>query len=437
MPPNGTSKIKTPSASVSASTPTMVSSRSTTHEAVQCAYNKLTMEEEEEQQDAERTTETKSENDNKSSSQQQQQQQQQQQHPCTVALSKKLLSFIEFIFISIYKCMNFGIHFILFISFLALISIHCLGSFHDEYFLTLLHRARRTDTDLQNEITYYHRQCSLLDISGVIADPETSNNNNNNNNNNDFDPSELFIELPPPPPPPSELTSSNDYDEKNENKYDDSNNNNNNNNNKKGVKYQQRRRKRRGRSRRFIPSFNSWESPPILPPISKSDAKKSGTKAVNTIMKHGAVMVQQILSDNTIKDLREFIVDKNENVFGTSAEYPMSSSHHRMSYGIEATEHNSVVRALKEIHDHGIFSHLITNLVGDTNPALSEITVSYNVYKNEKKSLIVILDSFDLCEILASHMTRRRRAFCFVLFCFVLFCSIDYCYIGDYSVGWC
>ena len=94
-------------------------------------------------------------------------------------------------------------------------------------------------------------------------------------------------------------------------------------------------------------------------------------------MKHGAVMVQQILSDQTIQDLRDYIIDKNENVFGTSVVYPMSANHHRISYGIEATEHNSVVRALQEIHDHAIFAHLITNLVGDTNPALSEITVSF------------------------------------------------------------
>jgi hypothetical protein len=107
--------------------------------------------------------------------------------------------------------MNFSLHFILFISFLALLSIHCFGSFHDSYFVTLLHRARRTDIDLQNELTYYHRQCSVLDISGVVirevitadadvVDPveRSNNNNNNNNNNNDFDPSELFIELPSP-----------------------------------------------------------------------------------------------------------------------------------------------------------------------------------------------------------------------------------------------
>jgi hypothetical protein len=344
----------------STSTPTMISSRSTNREAVQRAYNnKSTMEEEqEEEEEEERTTaEKKNKNDNNKSL---------SSSSPSLSSSNLLLSFMEFIFISIYKCMNIGIHFILFISFLALISIHCLGTFHDEYFLTLLHRARRTDIDLQTEITYYHRQCSLLDVTS---------------NNVDFDPSELFIKLPPPQPELSSSSSADDDDQRNENEYDSIKN-------KRGVKYQQRRRKRRRRSRRFIPSFNSWEVPPILPPISKSDAKISGTNAVDTIMKHGAVMVQQILSDKTIKDLREFIIDKNEIVSGTSAEYPVGKSHNRISYGIEAAEHDSVIRALKEIHDHGIFAHLITNLVGDNNPALSEITVSYNIYKKKRKEKI-------------------------------------------------
>ena len=86
-------------------------------------------------------------------------------------------------------------------------------------------------------------------------------------------------------------------------------------------------------------------------------------------------MVQQILSETTIRELREFLLQKNERVFGTLAEYPVSQSHHRISYGIEAAEHESVILALKEIHDHPVFAHLITNLVGDDNPALSEITV--------------------------------------------------------------
>jgi cation transport ATPase len=148
----------------STSTPTMISSRSTNREAVQRAYNnKSTMEEEqEEEEEEERTTaEKKNKNDNNKSL---------SSSSPSLSSSNLLLSFMEFIFISIYKCMNIGIHFILFISFLALISIHCLGTFHDEYFLTLLHRARRTDIDLQTEITYYHRQCSLLDVTSNNVD---------------------------------------------------------------------------------------------------------------------------------------------------------------------------------------------------------------------------------------------------------------------------
>lgn len=307
-------------------------------EMVQHAHNKSN--EKQEQKTTNIIDEEKNESSSLSSSY--------QQRP--LLLNKILLPFFESTFTVIYRGINFCIHFGSVITFLAFIAVWCLGSFHDRYFLTILHRARRTDIDLQHEITYYHRQCTLMDVT---VRPNLN------------DPSELFIELPSP------------IDENNEE---------NDEHGDKSVKYQHIRRRRR-RRRRFAPSVNSWESQ-ILPPISKSAAKKAGTKAVDTIMKHGAVMVQQMLSDTTIKELREFLIQKNEIVFGTLAEYPMSQSHHRISYGIEATEHKTVIRALKEIHDHAIFAYLIKNLVGDDNPALSEITVSTNL--ELKMSFIVL-----------------------------------------------
>ena len=39
-----------------------------------------------------------------------------------------------------------------------------------EYFVTILQRAKRTDIDLKQEVTYYDRECNLVDISAGIQD---------------------------------------------------------------------------------------------------------------------------------------------------------------------------------------------------------------------------------------------------------------------------
>jgi len=229
-------------------------------ETVQHAHNKSN---EKQEQKTTQMIEDKNESSSSSSSY--------QQRPLAV-LSKILLPFFESTFTVLYRCINCCLHFGLAITFLLFVAVWCLGSFHDRYFVTILHRARRTDIDLQHEITYYHRQCTLMDVT---ARPNLN------------DPAELFIEIP---------SSIDEINEEN-NGHDD-----------KDVKYQHRRRRRR-RRRRFAPAVNSWESHK-LPPISKSAAKKAGIKAVDTIMKHGAVMVQQILSDTTIEELREFLIQK-------------------------------------------------------------------------------------------------------------------------------
>lgn len=235
-------------------------------------------------------------------------------------------------------CQSFMVmfHLGLVVVFLASVFVRAFGSFHDDYFVTILRRARRTDSDLQHEVTYYHRKCTIMDVS---IRP-----------NIDYDKfDDLFVIFPS-----SSLEGLDNGDTS------------------KGQKFQHRGRKRR-RRRRFIPALYSWESS-RLPPITKIDSETARRKSLSSMMKHGAVMIQQILTETTVDALREYLLQKNDLIQGTSAEYALSQGHNRISYGIEATEHDSVVRALKEIHDHPIFSSTIKNLVGDDNPALSEIT---------------------------------------------------------------
>lgn len=100
---------------------------------------------------------------------------------------------------------------------------------------------------------------------------------------------------------------------------------------------------------------------------------------VEQMMTHGAVMIPELLSPQSVEELRAFVVQKNRAVKGTPAEFPVSQGFARISYGIEATEDPSVIRALKEIHGSEPLGKLLEGLVGK-NPALTEITAITSGY---------------------------------------------------------
>jgi hypothetical protein len=58
--------------------------------------------------------------------------------------------------------------------FLVLCVVYTLSEIHDEYFVTILQRAKRTDADLLQEFTYYDRECNLADISAGTQDARAS-----------------------------------------------------------------------------------------------------------------------------------------------------------------------------------------------------------------------------------------------------------------------
>ncbi|CAJ1923193.1 unnamed protein product [Cylindrotheca closterium] len=178
--------------------------------------------------------------------------------------------------------MHYLIHAVLFVLCLALAATYTLKIIHDDYFVTLIERARRTDEDLVDEYTYYERRCNVVDIT---ATKEEAN--------------QLIV-----------------------------------------------------------------------------DSKET---AIPTMMTHGAIMIPQVLSDSMIQELRDFVVWKNHAVSGTDDEYPVTAGEHRISYGIEAAEHPTVVRALKAVHDNGQLKGILEGLVG-RNPALTEITAITSRY---------------------------------------------------------
>lgn len=188
-----------------------------------------------------------------------------------------------------YALFHIGANTVLFLLILAFGLIYCIRIIHDDYFVTVLERARRTDDDLEDEYTYYDRHCNLADISATKEEA-----------------SQLIIG----------------------------------------------------------PDSN---------------------EAIDTMMTHGAIMIPKVLPDSIIHELRDFIVWKNDDVRGTAAEYPVTNGEHRISYGIEATEHPTVVRALKAIHDNEQLKEILEGLVGK-DPALTEITAITAEYRSSHQS---------------------------------------------------
>jgi hypothetical protein len=178
---------------------------------------------------------------------------------------------------------------VLFVAFLGLATVYCLSTFHDDYFVPIVQRAERTDEDLQDELTYYNRGCSVLDLTATRAQANA-------------------------------------------------------------LYYQS------------------------LPTDSPASRQAKADSAVNALMLHGGVMLADLLSKETITNLRKYVMETNEVVRGTAAQFPMSQGKKRVSFGIEPTDDPSISAALKEIHDHPLFPQVIQQVLGDKNPALSEIT---------------------------------------------------------------
>lgn len=97
-------------------------------------------------------------------------------------------------------------------------------------------------------------------------------------------------------------------------------------------------------------------------------------QAVDTMMKHGAAMIPQVLKPSTVEALRKFIVRRNaelteeDEIFVSQGE-----GNTRVSFGIDATEDPIVPIALREIATNPTLQPLIEGLVG-SDPAVTEIT---------------------------------------------------------------
>jgi Phytanoyl-CoA dioxygenase (PhyH) len=101
--------------------------------------------------------------------------------------------------------------------------------------------------------------------------------------------------------------------------------------------------------------------------------------AVQQMLRHGTLVIPNLLSLPTVQSLRHYIVDKNANI-PVEEHYPVSQGHRRLSYGIDAAEHPAVATAIAQVLQHPVLVPLLSALLGDPDPASAEITAIMNYY---------------------------------------------------------
>lgn len=111
-----------------------------------------------------------------------------------------------------------------------------------------------------------------------------------------------------------------------------------------------------------------------------ADTKAPIAQAVEQIMEHGAVVIRDLLKPETVRKLREYAVYKNKAIPDEEV-YPVSQGTNRMSFGYDATESPIVVQALQELTNHAFLKQFLATVLGDADPASSEIT-SITAYYN-------------------------------------------------------
>ena len=104
-----------------------------------------------------------------------------------------------------------------------------------------------------------------------------------------------------------------------------------------------------------------------------ADTKAPVAQGVEQMMQHGAVVIRDLLTPDTVRQLRDYVVYKNTHIPDEEV-YPVSQGRNRMSFGYDATEHPIVVQALQELANHKYLKGLLSDVLGDADPASSEIT---------------------------------------------------------------
>jgi hypothetical protein len=107
------------------------------------------------------------------------------------------------------------------------------------------------------------------------------------------------------------------------------------------------------------------------------DTSRPAEDAVDTMIRHGVVMVPHLLSPATAAPLRDFILNENQN---PSTEFiHVISNQFRWSFPIQVDQHPIVGMALEEILNNEHLIYLLEDIVGP-DPAVIEFTAITQAY---------------------------------------------------------
>jgi hypothetical protein len=105
----------------------------------------------------------------------------------------------------------------------------------------------------------------------------------------------------------------------------------------------------------------------------------SPKEAVDTYMTHGGVLFPQILPPDTVQKLREHVVERNSHL-SELEEIELSQGTNRKSFALDASEADIVSLAIHQVASHPLLKETLQELVGDDDPAVSEITAITSYY---------------------------------------------------------
>jgi len=104
------------------------------------------------------------------------------------------------------------------------------------------------------------------------------------------------------------------------------------------------------------------------------DGKRSVQGSVDALLKHGGMVIPSVLKPESVRRLREWVVRRNRDITEEEV-FPMSQGYNRLSYGIDPTEDPVIAESIQEITSNDHFAAVLKSVLGDVDPASSEITV--------------------------------------------------------------
>jgi ectoine hydroxylase-related dioxygenase (phytanoyl-CoA dioxygenase family) len=96
-------------------------------------------------------------------------------------------------------------------------------------------------------------------------------------------------------------------------------------------------------------------------------------QAVDQMMTHGVLLIPQVLPPDIVRDLRRYLVKRTSHLPETEM-IPVSQGANRRSFALDVTESEIVTRAIEHVAYNNVLQPLIEDLVGGTDPAVTEIT---------------------------------------------------------------